>query len=81
MDSEPCLLLGVRELCLLSWVGMVGVGLDMEPCLLRDDFLVPCSGMAGKEVGLKKVGAEPPPEFTSAGLKKVKGASACSVVC
>ena len=71
MDSEPCLLLGVRELCLLSWVRIVKVGLEREPCLLREVFLVICSEMARREEGLKNVGAPPSTGVTSAGLKKV----------
>jgi hypothetical protein len=49
----------VRELCLLSWVRIVKVGLEREPCLLREVFLVICSEMARREEGLKNVGAPP----------------------
>ena len=73
MDSEACLLLGVKLFCLL---GMVGVGLEREPCLLSEDFRA-CSGIAGRAEGLKNVGAEE--VLTSDGLKKVGGASDCSV--
>ena len=54
-----CVLSRVRELCLLSWVRMVWVGLERELCLLREIILVICSEMARREEGLKNVGAPP----------------------
>ena len=47
--DEP--VLTVRELCLLSWVRMVWVGLERELCLLREVFLVICTEMATREEG------------------------------
>ena len=52
------------------------MGLEREPCLLSEDFRA-CSGIAGRAEGLKNVGAEE--VLTSDGLKKVGGASDCSV--
>ena len=66
MDSEAWRLLASEVLRLGVWV--------TEPWRDSEPFLAACSGMEGREAGLKKVGA---PELlvTSPGLKKVGGAA------